>query len=73
MVFGSGELVQSLMRGNLVDQYVLLIHLLILGTGRCLFADSGTFAALQLMGAKTTDTGVVIATYRPAESAEKTV
>ena len=63
LVLGSGELVQSLMRRNLVDEYVLLIHPLVLGSGRRLFPDGGTFAALRLVDTKTTTTGVVIATY----------
>jgi len=67
VILGSGELVQSLMRRNLVDEYVLLIHPLILGSGRRLFADGGAFAALRLVGIKTTTTGVVIATYQLAE------
>src|SRR5688572_16376195 len=67
LVMGSGELVQTLMKHNLVDEYVLLIHPLILGSGRRLFRDDGTFAALQLFDTKTTTTGVVIATYKPKE------
>ncbi len=63
VVMGSGELVQSLMRGNLVDEYVLLIHPLVLGSGRRLFADGGALAALRLVDTRTTTTGVVIATY----------
>jgi dihydrofolate reductase len=65
LVMGSGELVQTLMKHNLVDEYVLLIHPLILGSGRRLFRDNGTFAALQLLDTKTTTKGVVIATYQP--------
>ena len=67
VVLGSGELVQSLMRRNLVHEYVLLIHPLVLGSGRRLFLDGGAFAALRLVDAKTTTTGVLIATYQPAE------
>ncbi|HEX9068721.1 MAG TPA: dihydrofolate reductase family protein, partial [Ktedonobacterales bacterium] len=63
---GSGELVQSLRRGNLVDEYVLLIHPLVLGSGRRLFPDGGAAATLQLIATSTTDNGVVIATYQPA-------
>jgi dihydrofolate reductase len=69
VVMGSGELIQSLMRRNLVDEYVLLIHPLVLGTGRRLFPDGGAPATLRLVGSKTTDKGVVVATYRPAEPA----
>jgi len=73
VILGSGELVQSLMRRNLVDEYVLLIHPLVLGSGRRLFADGGAFAALRLVDTKTTTTGVVIATYQLADpTARKT-
>ena len=66
-ILGSGELVRSLMRRNLVDEYVLLIHPLVLGSGRRLFTDGGSFATFRLIDIKTTTTGVVIATYHPAE------
>jgi dihydrofolate reductase len=66
LIMGSGELLQSLMRRNLVDQYVLLIHPLVLGTGRRLFTEGSPPAALRLVDTKTTATGVVIATYEPA-------
>lgn len=65
LIFGSGVLVQSLMEANLIDEYVLLIHPLILGSGRRLFPDGGVFAALNLRDTKTTSKGVVIATYEP--------
>ena len=65
VVLGSGALLQSLMRHNLVDEYILLIHPLVLGSGRRLFADGGSFAGLRLVDSKTTTTGVLIATYRP--------
>ena len=67
-ILGSGELVQSLMRHDLVDEYTLLVHPLVLGSGRRLFADGGAFAKLQLTNSVTTTTGVVIATYQPATS-----
>jgi dihydrofolate reductase len=70
LVMGSGELVQSLMQHGLVDRFVLLIHPLILGTGRRLFRDGSVYATLQLADSKTTPTGVVIATYEPAEPTE---
>jgi dihydrofolate reductase len=68
VVLGSGDLLQSLMRRNLIDEYLLLIHPLVLGSGRRLFNDGGSFTALRLVDTKTTTTGVVIATYQPAES-----
>ncbi|WP_163098874.1 dihydrofolate reductase family protein [Acidithiobacillus ferrianus] len=66
VVFGSGLLVQSLMRWKLMDELTLLIHPLILGSGRRLFPSGGVSAVLQLRNAKTTSNGVVIATYQPA-------
>jgi dihydrofolate reductase len=62
-VLGSGELVRSLMSRGLIDEYLLLIHPLVLGSGRRLFFD-GVFASLELADSLTTTTGVVIATYR---------
>jgi dihydrofolate reductase len=67
VVLGSGVLVQSLMRRNLIDEYQLLIHPIVLGSGRRLFSD-GVFAALRLVDSVTTITGVAIARYRPADA-----
>ena len=67
VILGSGELIQTLMQHQLIDQYVLLIHPLILGTGRRLFRDGSTVSTLQLVDSKTTPSGVVIATYQPGE------
>jgi dihydrofolate reductase len=64
-VLGSGELIDSLRRRGLVDRYVLLIHPLLLGSGRRLFPD-GAEAGLELVDSVTTATGVIIATYVPA-------
>jgi dihydrofolate reductase len=71
VVLGSGELVQSLMRRGLIDEYVLLIHPLILGSGRRLFPDGGASATFGLVDSVTTTTGVIIATYQPTEPAVK--
>jgi dihydrofolate reductase len=65
IVMGSGELVQSLMQHNLVDRYVLLIHPLVLGSGRKLFVDDGAMATLQLVDARKTTNGVVVTIYEP--------
>jgi dihydrofolate reductase len=64
-VLGSGELVRALLRAGLVDELVLTIHPLVLGSGRRMFADDGTLAAFRLVDATPTTTGVLIATYRP--------
>jgi len=67
MVLGSGELVRSLMSAALVDEYILLIHPLVLGSGKRLF-DAGISASLRLQEVNPTTTGVLIATYRPEVS-----
>jgi dihydrofolate reductase len=64
-VLGSGQLVQSLMRNELIDRYVLMIHPLVLGSGRRLFADGGPLVNLRLVDSVVTTTGVVIASYEP--------
>ncbi len=66
VVLGSGELLQSLMPHGLVDRYVLMIHPVVLGSGRRLFLDDGPTVALRLVDNVTTTTEVMIATYQPA-------
>ena len=63
-VLGSGVLVETLMRENLVDEFFLSIHPLALGAGRRLFSEKGSLAALQLVDIVSTTTGVLLATYR---------
>ena len=65
-VMGSGELIQTLMRHDLIDEYLLMIHPLVLGTGRRLFPDGGPTAHLRLVDSTATTTGVLIATYQAA-------
>lgn len=71
VILGSGELVQSLMQHNLIDEYILLIHPLVLGSGRRLFTHDTRPTILQLIETRTTSTGIVVTTYRPAEPATK--
>ncbi len=64
-ILGSGELVHSLMLHNLIDEYLLSIYPLVLGSGRRLFSE-GVSVALRLVESITTTKGVIIATYQPA-------
>jgi dihydrofolate reductase len=68
VILGSGALLHSLLPHHLIDEFVLLIHPLVLGSGHRLFPE-GTAVALRLTDSVTTTTGVVIATYEPAEPA----
>jgi dihydrofolate reductase len=65
-VHGSAALVRTLMEHDLVDEYRLLIHPVVLGAGQRLFTDGTTPAALELIGTKTTSRGVVGHIYRPS-------
>jgi dihydrofolate reductase len=65
-VHGSGALAHTLIEHDLVDEYRLLYFPVHLGTGKKLFRDGAAAAALRLVSATTTSTGVIIATYQPA-------
>jgi dihydrofolate reductase len=65
-VLGSGDLCRTLIRHDLVDRFTLLIHPLVLGTGRRLFTDGVPPARLRLVESVPTTTGVLITTYVPA-------
>lgn len=66
-VIGSGDLVQTLMKHDLVDEYRLMINPLVLGSGKRLFKDGSARTSLRLVDSKTSSTGVLIVTYQPAE------
>jgi dihydrofolate reductase len=63
IVWGSGELIQTLLRHELIDELLLMIHPLVLGAGRRLFPDGGAPASLRLVDSTPTTTGVLVATY----------
>jgi dihydrofolate reductase len=65
VIFGSGQVVQSLMRGGLVDELVLQVHPVVLGAGRRLFDRGNSVAKLRLVDSLTTSTGVIVVTYQP--------
>ena len=65
-VIGSGNLAQTLIRHDLVDEYRLIVFPVLLGTGKRLFAEGTVPAALNLVESRTTPSGVVICVYRRA-------
>jgi dihydrofolate reductase len=67
LVYGSGALVQTLMRHDLIDEYRLIVYPLVLGSGERFFKD-GSETTLRLVDSTTTGTGVALLTYRPARS-----
>ena len=69
LLMGSGVLAQALLRRGLVDEYQLVIHPLVLGSGRRLFDDGMPCTSLKLVRSVPTTTGVIIAFYQPAGAA----
>jgi dihydrofolate reductase len=67
VLLGSGELLRTLIAHDLVDEYILQIHPLVLGTGRRTFPD-GAVSRLRLVDTLPTTTGVIIARYRTEAS-----
>ena len=65
-VHGSGNLCQTLLRHNLVDELRLWVFPVVVGPGKRLFADGTMPGALTLVESTVSTTGVVIGTYRPA-------
>jgi dihydrofolate reductase len=62
---GSGVLIGSLMAAGVIDEYLLMIHPLVLGTGRRLF-PTDLEMPLRLVYSQTTETGILIASYEPS-------
>ena len=64
-VHGSANLIQTLHRHGLVDEYRLYIFPVVLGTGKRLFEEGAVPAGLELTHSATNTNGVISATYRP--------
>jgi dihydrofolate reductase len=69
-VHGSANLIQTLLKNNLIDLYRLWFFPLVLGTGKRLFADGTIPGALKLVDSKTSTTGVIISIFEPAGAVE---
>jgi dihydrofolate reductase len=65
-VHGSGDLIQTLLRHRLVDEFRLWVFPVVLGWGKRLFGDGAIPAGLTLLDSTVSTTGVVIGTYAPA-------
>ncbi len=66
-ISGSGTLVRSLLRDGLIDELRLMVHPVVVGSGKRLFEEGGDQIALALVDLRTFSTGVVYLTYRPAQ------
>ena len=65
LIYGSSDLVRTLMQNDLIDEYRLMVQPVVLGSGKRLFGDESNTTALRLVDATTTSTGVVVLTYQP--------
>ena len=65
-VHGSGDLIQTLLRHGLVDEYRLWVFPVVIGSGKRLFGDGAIPSGLKLVDNKVSTTGVVIGTYEPS-------
>ncbi len=63
LIYGSGQLVHTLMQHGLIDVYRVMIYPLALASGKRFFREQGDKTTLTLADAKTTSTGVVVLTY----------
>jgi dihydrofolate reductase len=64
-VHGSADLIQTLLRHNLVDQFRLWVFPVVIGSGKRLFSEGTIPAGLKLLDSKVSTTGVVMGTYEP--------
>jgi dihydrofolate reductase len=64
VIFGSGALVQSLMQADLVDEFVLQIHPVVLGKGHRLFDTGVPRTEFTLVCSEAMSSGVIVATYQ---------
>jgi dihydrofolate reductase len=67
LIFGSGQLVHSLIAQGLIDEYRLMVFPVILGSGKRLFPEGGEKATLSLVESKTLPSGVMVLTYQPVK------
>jgi dihydrofolate reductase len=70
-ITGSATLVRSLLQEDLLDELVLMVHPVVVGSGRRLFTEGGDLKELNLVDSKTFGTGVVSLTYQPAGKEEE--
>ena len=67
-ITGSATLVRSLLRDGLIDELRLLVHPIVVGSGKRLFEDQAERVPLKLVDSKVFSTGVLYLTYMPADA-----
>ena len=69
LVAGSADLVHTLMQHDLIDEYRIMVHPVVVGSGKRLFRDGSDTKVLRLLETKTFSSGVVVLSYQPAQRA----
>ena len=67
LMYGSADLMQTLMELDLIDEYRLWVHPILLGSGKRLFREESATKALRLVDTTTFSSGVVVLSYQPAQ------
>jgi class 3 adenylate cyclase/dihydrofolate reductase len=67
LLFGSADLLNSLIKHDVIDEYRLMVFPVVLGSGKRLFRDATDITHLQLADSRTFESGVTVLTYRPAD------
>ena len=68
LIYGSATLVYTLVEHDLIDEFRLMVHPIVVGRGKHLFRDEAARKTLRLMDVKTTSSGVAVMVYEPARS-----
>ncbi len=66
LIYGSADLVHTLMQHDLIDEYRIMVHPVVVGSGKRLFKDGIETKVLRLVGTETFSSDVVVLSYQPA-------
>ncbi len=69
LIYGSGDLVRTLMQHDLIDEYRLWVSPVVVGGGKRLFQDGTARTVLSLVGRRTFSSGVIVLSYQPTRKA----
>jgi dihydrofolate reductase len=73
LVAGSGDLVHTLMQHDLIDEYRLMVHPVVLGNGKRLFREGTNTLKLQLLETKTFSSGIVVLIVSASEKGREKI
>jgi dihydrofolate reductase len=68
LLAGSADLLHTLMQADVVDEYRLMLHPVVVGNGKRLFREDNAMKVMKLMSTKAFASGIVILSYAPARA-----